>query len=118
MADYDMNIYYSPEKHGLTVLGEIDTADSYEFCMLVVWERVEDGALFWDTDSGCSCPSPFEDADSVAQLTRIDDASEFASEARKWLRESSYSGVMADDRDALERLIRKVQRHMRKAVAV
>lgn len=118
MADYDMNVYYNPEKSGLKILGEIDTADSYEFTKLVVWERIEDGVLFWGTDSGCSCPSPFEDTDSVEHLDRIDNASRFASDARTWLRESSYPAVSADDRDAMERLIRQVQRRMRKAVAV
>lgn len=116
MADWDMNVYYNPEKHGLTPLGEVDTADSYEFAKLVVWRRDEDGVMFWATDSGCSCPSPFEDADSVDDLTRIDDVSKFSREARTWLREQ-YD-VRADDRDALERIIRQVQRRMRKAETV
>ncbi|MFF9525377.1 hypothetical protein ACF1DV_25860 [Streptomyces achromogenes] len=115
MADWDTNIYYNPEKHGLTPMGEIDTGRGYDFTKLVVWRRDEDGVIFWSTDSGCSCPSPFEDANSVNDLKRIDDAATFSREARTWLREQ-YD-VSADDRDAMERLIRKVQRAARKAAA-
>ena len=54
-----MNIYYNPEKFGLSVFGEADTKESYEFDRIVVWEdRV--GNLWYAEDSGCSCPIPFE----------------------------------------------------------
>lgn len=33
----------------------------YEFYELGVWKHKPDGELYWATDSGCSCPSPFED---------------------------------------------------------
>lgn len=115
MSSYETNPYYSPEATGLAIVGDLDTGGGYEFDMLVVWQRIEDGALFWGTDSGCSCPSPFEDVDSVDDLTAITDPREFSREARAWLREQ-YS-TTADDRDALERLIRKVQRLAKKAEA-
>ncbi len=54
------NIYYNPEKFGLTVIGEIDYGEMYEFDKIVVWER-SDGVYVWGADSGCSCPTPFED---------------------------------------------------------
>lgn len=38
------NLYYNPEKFGLTV----------------VYRRDLDGRLVYVEDSGCSCPSPFE----------------------------------------------------------
>lgn len=110
MSDWDLNIYYHPEKHGLTLLGEVDTADSYEFCKLVVWRRDADGAMFWATDQGCSCPSPFEDCASVDQLDAIADVAVFVREARAWLRAWHAS---ADDRDALESIIRDVRRSAR-----
>lgn len=57
---YDYGPYYSPEKHGLEVVGSVDyLSGSYEFDLLVVWKDAE-GQLYYDTDSGCSCPSPFE----------------------------------------------------------
>ena len=67
------NIYCNPEKFGLTIVDEVDGADSYEFDMIVVWQRTEDERLFWASDSGCSCPSPFEnynDVDSLEPLNR------------------------------------------------
>lgn len=63
-----MNIYSSPEKFGLTTVGEIDFSDGcYQFDLTVVW-RDATGQLFYCEDSGCSCPSPFED-EGVADLT-------------------------------------------------
>lgn len=65
------NIYYSPELFGVRPIGEIDDPDAcYSFDYLVVWQH-EDGRLFYGTDSGCSCPSPFEDVTSIDELTPI-----------------------------------------------
>jgi hypothetical protein len=65
------NVYYSPEKFGLTQIGMIDDPNScYSFDDLVVWEH-EDGRLFYAEDSGCSCPSPFEGYEGVDELNQI-----------------------------------------------
>lgn len=56
-----MSIYYDPEKFGLEKVHELDLGESYTFDLYVVWRRKSDGALLWGYDSGCSCPSPFED---------------------------------------------------------
>ena len=62
-----MTIYNEPEEFGLTVVGDSDANGDYEFDMFVVWT---DGKhLFWATDSGCSCPSPFEDFRAVSDLS-------------------------------------------------
>jgi hypothetical protein len=108
-----VSIYYSPEKFAARIVGDVDTLGSYEFNMIAVFQRLDDGALFWGEDSGCSCFSPFEDAKSVGDLTRIDDPAVFATDARKWLRESY--GTDADDRDGVEKLIRKVRDEFGKA---
>lgn len=57
---FEHNPYYSPEKCGLSLLYSIDTAGSYEFDMIAIWEKLDDNTIWWDTDSGCSCPVPFE----------------------------------------------------------
>lgn len=54
------NIYYSPEKFGLETFATVDTGGSWEFDTFVIFKRISDGALFWTSDSGCSCPTPFE----------------------------------------------------------
>lgn len=58
------NIYYGASDFGYELLAELDdeqSRDDYGFDILAVWRRLSDGALFWGQDSGCSCPSPFED---------------------------------------------------------
>jgi hypothetical protein len=107
------NVYYDPERFGLKMIDSLDIAGSWEFCMLALWERTEDGALFYATDSGCSCPWPFEWA-GVNELTRITSAAEFAAEARKWLRDSYYT-VGGGDRTVLARMILTVRTKLREA---
>jgi hypothetical protein len=64
-----MSLYYDPEKFGLTVIGEIEwSSGSYEYDMTVVWRRTSDGVFVYAEDSGCSCPSPFENQ-GVEDLT-------------------------------------------------
>lgn len=65
-----MNIYSSPESHGLTEIAEIDTGESYEFNMVVLW-RAETGELWAAADSGCSCPTPFEDHTFPTDFTLV-----------------------------------------------
>lgn len=59
---YDKNVYYHPEKLGLTIVDEIDMGGGYDFDMHVVWVDHE-GRYYFESDSGCSCPTPFEDYD-------------------------------------------------------
>lgn len=71
MPAYDKNVYYSPEASGLTVVAEIDYSDGcYVFDWRVVWKH-EDGRLLTGRDSGCSCPTPFEDF-TLETLERVD----------------------------------------------
>ncbi len=66
---YGNDVYSSPEKHGLEVVGGLGEKDlCYEFNELVVWRKLDDGALYWAMDSGCSCPSPFEDLGDIDSL--------------------------------------------------
>jgi hypothetical protein len=71
---YDLNVYGSPEKFGLELIAELeDGLLSYEFDMLIVLRQTETGRLYWCADNGCSCPTPFEDYDSIASLEEITD---------------------------------------------
>ena len=65
------DIYYSPQNHGLEILGEIDYGGAYEFDKLVVWREVETDKVFYGFDSGCSCPSPFEGFSDVSSLEEV-----------------------------------------------
>ena len=101
-----MSIYGNPENWGLKQLGMIeDDTLSYEFDMLVVWvEATPTGTpkLYWARDSGCSCPSPFEDYRNVSDLynLRPDTFSEFESEV------TNFRGVSVTDAADLLRTVK------------
>lgn len=63
-----MSVYYSPENHGLEIVGTAEAGWDYEFDMFVIW-RDATGQLYYAMDSGCSCPSPFEDYEDVSDLS-------------------------------------------------
>lgn len=65
------DVYYNPYDFGLYPLAELELAEpDYSFDILMVW-RHEDGTLYWAQDSGCSCPSPFEDYTSLDKLEQL-----------------------------------------------
>lgn len=55
-------IYSNPERFGLEFVGQVDwSSGMWEFDLTVVWRStVVDGLWYVGRDSGCSCPSPFE----------------------------------------------------------
>lgn len=56
-----MTPYSDPKKYGVEIIGEVDWSHGgYEFDLTVVWRRL-DGVFVYADDSGCSCPSPFDD---------------------------------------------------------
>ncbi len=58
--DSKENPYYNPKAFGYKTVGEVNWDDEpYQFDFTVVWAK-ESGELVWADDSGCSCPSPFE----------------------------------------------------------
>lgn len=68
MGWLDADVYNTPENFDLTVLGGLgDPEASYSFNYLMVWEH-KDGRIFYASDSGCSCPSPFEDYTKLEDL--------------------------------------------------
>lgn len=46
------------------------TGESYEFDLTRVYKQISTGALFYATDTGCSCPIPFESTEDT-DLTPI-----------------------------------------------
>ena len=63
------NLYSAPQKWALIIVGTLEEGLSYEFNMFVVWKNMR-GEFFYAGDSGCSCPSPFEDYTSISDLTK------------------------------------------------
>lgn len=69
---WDNNIYANPEKHGLKVVAELEYSDGmYQFDTRVVWRHGETGILFTARDAGCSCPTPFEEYDTLESLEQL-----------------------------------------------
>lgn len=98
---YDMNIYYQPEKHLLTVVAEWDYSDKcYQFDKRIVW-RNQAGELLTARDSGCSCPSPFEDI-SLSDLTSVS-KSALKEEAIEMSKSGYYQG------DSLSEILAKIK---------
>lgn len=105
-----MNVYYNPEKFGLTIVKEIEDPNaSYSFDMFILW-RDGSGRLLWATDSGCSCPTPFEFL-GVSDLSVLTDETWAAFDAavtewREW-----------DDADGLVMLRHEMRMAAAKALA-
>jgi len=60
------NVHYDTSDQvndaGLVQVGELDEEGlSYEYHTLLVVQHVESKRVFYAEDSGCSCPTPFED---------------------------------------------------------
>lgn len=67
MGYYAPDVYHQPEKFGLEPIGEIEwTEPDYSFDFTVVWKK--DSDYYFASDSGCSCPSPFEYYTSIEDL--------------------------------------------------
>lgn len=66
------DLYNQPEKFGLTPIDELnDPNASWSFDYFVVWKHDETGKIYYAQDSGCSCPSPFEDYTSLSDATEV-----------------------------------------------
>jgi hypothetical protein len=62
------NIYSSPQEFGLREVAQMEwTEPSYSFDTTVVW-RDQDGRYYVASDSGCSCPGPFERITGLDEL--------------------------------------------------
>lgn len=65
---WDDNPYYHPEKHGLAKVAEFELAEpSSSFDILAVWAGPS--GFYLGTDSGCSCPTPFEGYSGPTDMT-------------------------------------------------
>lgn len=66
---YVGDIYYYPEKYDLEIVTSIDySGGNYEFDYRVVWRHKSTGKLYTARDSGCSCPTPFENYMTIESL--------------------------------------------------
>lgn len=77
MSEY-INPHYYPEKLDLVMLDFADEEVNYAFDYLAFWKDKQ-GNVYSASDSGCSCPSPFEDYEGrtteevIQKLERVKD---------------------------------------------
>ena len=68
------NPYYNPDKCGLVPVCEVEWYEPiYSFDTTVVW-KAGNGKLYTASDSGCSCPTPFDDYHKLSDLTLVDES--------------------------------------------
>lgn len=98
------DVYYQPEKLGLKPVAEIDySSRSYEFDLRVVWLHELTQKLYTARDSGCSCPSPFEDYTCIDSLKEVN-LVELETEAQEELRQSTPNVSMSDVSEFLDKV--------------
>lgn len=65
------------------IIGEVDRSDQ-SYCFDTLRVVRDGGKLYYATSSGCSCPSPFEEIQAMADLTPIKDFDEFGNFFNGW----------------------------------
>lgn len=79
--NYENNFYSYPENSGLEIVAEIEYSDrNYNFDTRVVWKHIESGLVYTARSSGCSCPMPFEEFDTIDDLEVVIDVDIFRRE--------------------------------------
>lgn len=114
-----INPYYDPEKCGLILLSFEEPGLSYEYNILCFWASPE-GYIYTAQDSGCSCPTPFENAHArktpaevIETLERVGSPSQaFAAfdswnQFHTWEKEEPSKSLGPDERRRLEIWLRK-----------
>lgn len=83
-------VYDNPEYFGLSIIGSVELeAPEWSFYTLCVWKG-SDG-FYLATDSGCSCPDPFENYGSKDELTGPLNAEQAIEEATSlWTEAGAY----------------------------
>lgn len=106
------NISYYPEEFGVKELDQFDLSDGgYRFEYVTVWQSLADPrTLYIGKDSGCSCPSPYEDVQSLADLERLNpDNPKPQIEALFRLDEQNYSHSAAVLNQAVSSMVAAVK---------
>jgi hypothetical protein len=85
------DVYSSPKKHGLEIFGEANQEDMcYAYNKFVIW-KTKEGKYFYGDDSGCSCPSPFEEYRSIDNLYPVYNKEQLLTAIDNWVNGSLYS---------------------------
>lgn len=108
------NPYYNPKDCGLKLIATLDRSEgSYKFDYLCIWEK--DKAFYYAFDSGCSCPTPFENYHHLADFTYLGDINYFEKEVYGWYRRhGNHSVTSKKDIKNLISKLRMIQKEWKK----
>lgn len=88
MSEY---LYHHPEEYDLEVVAEHEFYEpDYSFDLCVVWRQKETGQLWTATDSGCSCPVPFEDHAFPTDFTEVRSIADLLGVMKAFLGDTPY----------------------------
>lgn len=110
--------YFVASEHGLEYVGGVDwlrNEGCYEWHDTTVMYHRETDMFYWETASGCSCNTPLEDVESLADL-EFGSFHEFTSHLTKLWEDSKLEGWHGEDTDGV--LALEVTRVIEAAVRV
>lgn len=112
MENFNGNPYYNPAECGLEMIDSVELEPDYDFHIIAVWRDTETNKFYYASDSGCSCPTPFEDYNELAALSPLNDQTwdEFRAHVKGF---ATYKGGDAERRQFLSR-VRRVYTRMSK----
>lgn len=85
-----MSIQYSPHQYGVEIIAELEAGGGYDFDTVLVVRSLCCNKMYAAHDSGCSCPTPFEDVKyptDYVEVTSLDDLLPLMAQ------QSDYSGL-------------------------
>lgn len=68
---YDQNVHSSPTSCGFDLVASLEDVEPYQFDITLLLRDHASGRFYVVHDSGCSCPSPFEDVTDMSDLTLV-----------------------------------------------
>jgi hypothetical protein len=105
------NPYYNPEKCGLELVDVLDVPElSWEYDTIILVKDKESGEYFMAHDSGCSCPTPFEEVRGLGDMTHIRSVEEFDSFIKSYSHSVTYQYPRADVTRARRKLRDRLNR--------
>lgn len=101
MGYLDNDVYYQPEAFGLQVIGTLNNPEAdYDFHMFAVWKHEETGKIYYASDAGCSCPSPFEDYTSLDKLSEVISMHDFIDDVKEYFESNARYANGYDGEDS------------------
>jgi len=90
-----VSITYNPQEYGVEIIAELEAGGGYDFDTVLVVRTLCCNKIYAAHDSGCSCPTPFEDTkfpSDYVEVRSLDDLLPLIAQ------QSDYSGVQLNEK--------------------